>query len=213
VINGEKVLLIVVRDITERKRSEALLRESEERFSGAFEYASIGMALVAPNGAFVRVNWALCWLLGYSETELLQKTFSDITFPADLQDGVERLDELLAGEIDSFQAEKRYFHNQGHVVWALLSVSLVQDNQGKPQYFITQIQDITERKRAEESLQAERKKAEKYLEIAGVMMLALDREGTVTRSCQSRAGRNYTMSSKDSSQVMFDNWSIMKIPS
>ena len=79
VINGEKVLLVVVRDITERKRSEALLRESEERFSGAFEYASIGMALLAPNGAFVRVNWALCWLLGYSETELLQKTFYDIT--------------------------------------------------------------------------------------------------------------------------------------
>lgn len=152
IINGEQVLLIVVRDITERKRSEDLLRESEERFSGAFEYASIGMALVAPNGALLRVNWALCWLLGYSETELLQKTFQDITHPDDLQDDLERIQQLLVGEIDSYQMEKRYFHKQGHVVWGLLNVSLVEDNQGKPQYFISQIQDITERKKVETAL-------------------------------------------------------------
>lgn len=152
IINGEQVLLIVVRDITERKRSEDLLRESEERFSGAFEYASIGMALVAPNGALLRVNWALCWLLGYSETELLKKTFQDITHPDDLQDDLERIQQLLVGEIDSYQMEKRYFHKQGHVVWGLLNVSLVEDNQGKPQYFISQIQDITERKKVETAL-------------------------------------------------------------
>ncbi|HEU4746850.1 MAG TPA: PAS domain S-box protein, partial [Anaerolineales bacterium] len=152
VINGEQVLLVVVRDITERKRSEDLLRESEERFSGAFEYASIGMALVAPNGALLRVNWALCWLLGYSETELLQKTFQEITHPDDLQGDLERIQQLLVGEIDSYQMEKRYFHKQGHVVWALLNVSLVEDHQGKPQYFISQIQDITERKKVETAL-------------------------------------------------------------
>ena len=152
VINGEQVLLVVVRDITERKRSEDLLRESEERFSGAFEYASIGMALVAPNGALLRVNWALCWLLGYSETELLQKTFQDITHPDDLQDDLERIQRLLVGEVDSYQMEKRYFHKQGHVVWGLLNVSLVEDYQGKPQYFISQIQDITERKKVETAL-------------------------------------------------------------
>ena len=168
------------RDITERKQAEDRLRESEERFSSAFEYASIGMALVALDGRWSRVNWALCWLLGYSEEELLQKTFQDITHPGDLENDLAYVRQLLAGEINSYQMEKRYFHKQGHVVWGLLSVSLVKDNQGKPQYFISQIQDITERKRVEESLQAERRKAEKYLETAGVMMLALDRQGTVT---------------------------------
>ena len=188
VINGEKVLLVVVRDITERKRSEDLLRESEERFSSAFEYASIGMALVTTDGHWARVNWALCWLLGYTQEDLLQKTFQDITHPDDLENDLAYVRQLLAGEINSYQVEKRYFHKSGHVVWALLSVSLVRDDQGQPQYFISQIQDITERKLAEESLGAERKKAEKYLEIAGVMMLALDRDGTVTlinqRGCE-----------------------------
>ena len=180
VINGETVLLVVVRDISERQRAEKMLRESEERFSSAFEYASIGMAIVALDGHWLRVNWALSELVGFSEEELLQKTFQDITHPEDLESDLQHVHQLLAGEIHSYQMEKRYIHKLGHVIWVLLSVSLVQDHEGKPLYFISQIQDITERKQAEESLRAERKKAEKYLEIAGVMMLALDREGTVT---------------------------------
>ena len=154
VINGEQVLLVVVRDITERQRAEELLMKSEKRFSSAFEYASIGMALVTTEGRWARVNRAVCQLLGYSEAELLQKTFQDITHPDDLQSDLAYVNQLLAGEINSYQMEKRYFHKSGHVVWALLSVSLVRDDQGVPQHFISQIQDITERKRAEAELRA-----------------------------------------------------------
>jgi PAS domain S-box-containing protein len=164
----------------ERKRAEELLRESEERFSSAFEYASIGIALVAPDGHWLRVNQALCELLGYSEKELLEKTFQDITHPEDLETDLSYVRQVLAGDRRSFQMEKRYFHNLGHVIWVLLSVSLVRDNKGKPQYFIAQIQDITERKRAEASLREEQEKVQNYLDIAGVMLLALDQNGKVT---------------------------------
>lgn len=151
-INGEQVLLVVVRDITERKRAEDLLIESERRFSTAFEYASIGMALVTTEGHWARVNRALCRLLGYSEAELLQQTFQGITHPDDIQSDLNFMNRLLAGEIHSYQMEKRYFHKSGHVVWALLSVSLVRDDQGKPQYFVSQIQDITDRRKSELAL-------------------------------------------------------------
>jgi len=136
----------------ERKRAEELLRESEERFSSAFDYASIGIALVAPDGRWLRVNQALCELVGYSEGELLEKTFQDITHPEDLETDLDYVRQVLAGEINSYQMEKRYVHKLGYVVWILLSVSLVRDDQGKPQHFISQIQDITARKTADRAL-------------------------------------------------------------
>ena len=147
----------------ERKRAEELLRESEERFSSAFEYASIGIALVAVNGRWLRVNQALCELVGYSEEELLEKTFQDITHPEDLETDLYNVRQILSGEIRSFQMEKRYFHKLGHVIWILLSVSLVRDHQGKPRHFISQIQDITERKRAEDELRASE---ERFIQLA-----------------------------------------------
>ena len=140
-------------DITARKRAEDALRESEERFSGAFEQAAIGMALVAPDGRWLRVNHALCDLTGYSESELLSKTFQDITHPDDLETDLAFVRQMLAGEARNYQMEKRYFHKAGHVVWILLSVSLVRDAQGQPLHFIAQIQNITARKQAEAALQ------------------------------------------------------------
>ena len=150
---GDEKTSMIIRDITGRRRAEELLRESEERFSSAFKYASIGMALLTTEGQWFRVNRALCELVGYSEAELTQKTFQDITHPDDLETDLDHVRQLLAGKIDSYQIEKRYFHKLGHVLWVLLSVSLVRDLEGKPLYFISQIQDITERKQAEEALQ------------------------------------------------------------
>jgi two-component system, cell cycle sensor histidine kinase and response regulator CckA len=133
----------------ERKRVEETLRESEERFSGAFEYAPIGVALVLPDGHWLKVNRALCSLVGYSEAELLTRTFQDITCPGDLNMDLEYAHRLLAGKIHSYQIEKRYVHARGHLVTVLLNVSLVRDGLGQPLYFISQIQDITDRKRLE----------------------------------------------------------------
>ncbi|HET6822016.1 MAG TPA: PAS domain S-box protein [Anaerolineales bacterium] len=151
-IHNARLLQQAQEEIAERKRAEEALRESEKRFSSAFEYASIGMALVTTEGRWARVNRAVCSLLGYSEEELLQKTFQDITHPDDIQSDLNYVNELLTGKINSYQMEKRYFHKSGHVVWALLSVSLVRDDQGRPQHFISQIQDITDRRESELAL-------------------------------------------------------------
>lgn len=139
----------ITQDITERRQAEEALRESEERFSSAFEFAPIGKALVAPDGRFLKVNYALSNLVGYTKQELLQKTFQEITHPEDLEADLNHVNQMLRKEIDSYQIEKRYIHKSGNIVWALLSVSLVNDSNGEPQYFIAQIQDINQRKKSE----------------------------------------------------------------
>lgn len=146
---NERAFLAVINDITHRKQAEDALQESEQRFYSAFEYASIGMALVSPEGRWLRVNRAMCDIVGYPANELLVKTFQDITHPDDLETDLDYVRRTLAGEIQTYQMEKRYFHKMGHTVWALLSVSLVRGLDGEPLYFISQIQDITERKQAE----------------------------------------------------------------
>jgi two-component system cell cycle sensor histidine kinase/response regulator CckA len=142
----------IATDITERKRAEEALRESEERFAGAFEHAPIGVALTSPKGRWLKVNRALCKLVGYTEAELLDRSFQDISHPDDLTASLEGVRQLIAGEIRSFQSEKRYIHAGGHLVTVLVNVSLVRDAQEQPRYFIAQVQDITGRKRTEEAL-------------------------------------------------------------
>ncbi len=140
------------REIIERQLVEEALRESEERVRNAFDYAAIGMALVALDGRWLQVNHSLCEIVGYSEQELLSTSFQAITHPDDLEGELNYTNQLLSGEIRYYQFEKRYFHKQGHIVWILLSGSLVRDTMGQPLYFIGQIQDITQRKQAEERL-------------------------------------------------------------
>ena len=154
----------VVVDITERKRAEEALRESQERFRSAFEHAAIGMALTGTDGHFLQVNRSLWKMLGYSQQELDSSTWQAITHPDDVDVGQNQMRRMLAGEIESSQFEKRYLHKLGHEVWGLLSFSLVRDATGNPLYFISQIQDITERKRAEKALQAAREELEAKVE-------------------------------------------------
>jgi len=142
------------RDITERKRVEEELRQSEERFRGAFEFAAIGMGLVAPDGRWLRVNQSLCDIVGYTERELLALDFQTITHPDDLHADLDYLRQMLEGSIAYYHLEKRYIHKQGGTVWILLSVSLLRDRKGEPLYFISQVQNISERKSAQETLQA-----------------------------------------------------------
>jgi diguanylate cyclase (GGDEF)-like protein/PAS domain S-box-containing protein len=148
-----KGVVVQTRNITERKRTEGALREAEERFRRSFDDAAIGMALVAPDGQFLRTNRSLCEILGYVEEELLEKTFQDITYPDDLDADLDQVRRMLVGKIRTYQMEKRYFHKDGQVVWVLLSVSMVHDEEGEPLYFVSQIQDISERKVLEERLE------------------------------------------------------------
>jgi PAS domain S-box-containing protein len=145
----EAANLELKREIAHRAEVEESLRESDELFRKAFDYAPIGIALVAPDGNWLKVNHSLCNIVGYSESEMLATTFQRITYPDDLDANINYLHQLLRGEISSYEMEKRYFHKQGHLVWILLSVSLLRDRVGAPLYLIAQIQDITERKEAE----------------------------------------------------------------
>ena len=151
---GEPLYFVAqVEDITQRRQTEKALREAEERFRRAFEDAPIGMALVAPDGRFLRVNRALSEITGYAEAELLGRTFQEITHPDDIDEDVAGTVQLLSGEIRTYRIEKRYLRPDGETVWVMLSVSLVRDEDGSPLYFVSEIEDISERKHAQEELQ------------------------------------------------------------
>ncbi len=141
-----------VHDITERRKQELELRRSEDQFRSAMQHSSIGMALVGLEGKWLKVNPALCKIVGYTEAEMLVTDFQSITHPADLESDLALVHRLLVGEISTYQLEKRYFHKDGHVIWILLSVSLVRGDDGRPLYFISQIQDISARKQVMEEL-------------------------------------------------------------
>jgi PAS domain S-box-containing protein len=130
------------------KDANRALRESEERFRGAFDGTSIGMALVSPAGRIVQANPALRTILGYGGSELLTRTFRDVTHPDDLDTDRELERQLLAGEIGTYQIEKRYLRNDGQLIWGRLTVSLVRDGARNSHYLVAQVQDITPYKAA-----------------------------------------------------------------
>src|SRR5208282_2244564 len=99
----------------------------------------------------LRVNDALCRMLGYTSAELLATDFQSLTHPDDLDSDLAQVKAVLAGEIESYQMEKRFFHKRRNIVWILLSVSLVRDSDGRPLYFVSQVQDVTDRKTAEDA--------------------------------------------------------------
>lgn len=138
--------------IAEQERISQALVESEEHFRNAFDYAAIGMALVSPEGNWLRVNRSLCEIVGYSEAELLASDFQAITHRDDLGSDLAEIYRMISGEILTCQLEKRYIHKLGHYVWVSTNASLVRDAPGQPLHFIFQIQDITERKRAEAAI-------------------------------------------------------------
>lgn len=139
-------------DITAKKKTEQTLKISEETFRNAFEYSPIGMILVSTEGKFLKANKSLCDMLEYTATELLGKTFQEITHPDDLKADLELVQKTLNGEINSYKMEKRYFAKSGRIIWILLHVSLVLNQNNEPLYFVSQVKDITEWKNADVAL-------------------------------------------------------------
>ncbi|RDS81521.1 EAL domain-containing protein [Dyella psychrodurans] len=167
-------VLTVFTDITERHALEEQLRDSEQRFSQAFQHAAVGMALILPGGRYQRVNAALCEMLGYNETEMRAMTWRDVTHPDDLIASDALASQIANGKREAFQTEKRYIHRDGHVVHVLLSVSLVRSESGQLNYFVSQVQDITKRKQYEEALFRERQLAEVTLNSIGDAVFTTD---------------------------------------
>ncbi len=148
--------IAAVEDITERRATTEALRESELRYRHTFEKAAVGINHTSPEGRFLHVNEWFCKITGYSREELLALNFQDITYPEDLPTDATLAEELLGGEQDTYQREKRYVRRDGALVWVGLTVSLLRDENGAPSYFISVVEDITARKRAEEALARER---------------------------------------------------------
>jgi len=149
--SNPQYLLGITQDITDRKQIENNLIESEERFRATFEQASAGIFQCNLDGRYMKINQKYCDIMGYSEAEiLLFKSFAEITHPDDLQEDIENTGRLLSGELRTFTMEKRYIRKDGEVIWTNLTVSLTRNFLGELQYFIGIIQDISDRKRAEE---------------------------------------------------------------
>ena len=155
-IAGEYVFNAFLHDIGERKAAERALREVQDGFRTAFEDAPIGVALLSvepdATGRLLQVNRSLCQITGYSTDELLAMTLDEITHPNDVTEEKPRARALLAGQIPNYRIEKRYLRKDGSAVWVAHSATTVHDASGKLLYGIAQVENISERKRAEESL-------------------------------------------------------------
>ncbi|MCX6646337.1 MAG: PAS domain S-box protein, partial [bacterium] len=145
-------VVLVFRDQTEERRMIAELAESEERFRSFFDNAPVGKSMTAPDGRLLRVNSALCNMLGYSAEELQSMTFVPITYPDDLPESRECVRALVAGEQEKWEMDKRYIAKDGRIIWARVSTSLQRDSMGKPLFLLTHVQDVSRRKQAEAAL-------------------------------------------------------------
>lgn len=142
----------ITRDISLSKGTDLALGDSTSNFHGAFQDAPIGMMLVDLEWKITRVNRSICDMLGYTEAELLTRTFQEITHPEDIGTDLDLVRQMIAGDINDYRLEKRYFHKDGHVIWMLLSASLLKDQNRIPAHFIFHIQDISEYKKIQKQI-------------------------------------------------------------
>jgi PAS domain S-box-containing protein len=174
---------IFTRDITDRKRSEARLRESEREFRALFELSAVGKAQVDPRTyRFLRVNRKFCEITGYSADELREMTFSDITHPEDRAKDIEGYQAALSGTQETWTTTKRYVHRDGHIVWIQLDGTILRDEQGNPFRTMASVLDVTERRQAEEALRYRGEQFETLLNQAPLAIYLLDADFRVVEA-------------------------------
>lgn len=149
IYQGRYVRVASVRDITSCKKTAEALLASEEKFRATFNQVAVGMAHVSQNGNWLYVNQKLCDIVGYTKEELLEMRFQDITYPDDLDIDLEYVRKILAQEIETYSMEKRYIRKDSSLVWINLTGSLVRSPTGEPDYFISVVEDISQRKKTE----------------------------------------------------------------
>jgi diguanylate cyclase (GGDEF)-like protein/PAS domain S-box-containing protein len=152
--NGRpKYLIAVIEDISARKKSERALRESERKFRFVFEGASIGIAMLDMEGRFTSCNYSFSSMLHFGEGEVVGEAFTAFTHPEDRAPVLELHQRLLTGKMDQYQFEQRFHRKDGQIIWGRLNVSLIHDDQGRPQFALAMVEDVTNRKYAEEKIQ------------------------------------------------------------
>lgn len=154
----------IVSDITRDKQYEEALRESENRFRKIFEDSPLGMAMVDMEYGYIDINASFCRMLGYKKSELMKMTFRDFTHPDDFNEDNKNIKKLVEGEIQFYHTEKRYIKKDDSTFWAETTVTIISDEEGEPLYFLSMVEDINERKLAEEELEHYRKNLEKLVE-------------------------------------------------
>jgi two-component system, sporulation sensor kinase E len=159
--------------------------ESKSKFRAAFKFSAIGMALVSLDGYFLKANKRFCDMIGYTEQELLKKSFLDVTHPDDMVAGFNVLKKVGLGENIPHRTEKRYLNKNGETVWAAVNMATVNNNNDKPLYLVSQIEDITERKMVEQQLKKSEEKYHSLIEQASDAIYLLDFEGNFTDANES----------------------------
>ncbi|UBM58053.1 PAS domain S-box protein [Marinilongibacter aquaticus] len=169
-------------DITESKKIQEESKENAKRFKTAFENSPNGMALVSITGQWLMVNNKICEMLGYTKEELMKLTFQELTYQDDLESDLHLLQETLDNKRDSYSMEKRYINKNGDTVYGLLHVSLLRDGQGKPQYFISKINDITPYVKAKKELEQRLNEVKTLMDATTqVAIIESDLYGTVKK--------------------------------
>jgi PAS domain S-box-containing protein len=172
----ENAIMAIVRDVTELRRAQRQVEISEARFRSAFEFSGVGMALVSLDGKWLKVNKELCVITGYPEEELLTLSFQQITYPEDLYNDLKFLQQAREGLIETYRVEKRYVHKNGSLIWVNLNVSLIKENQTKPLYFVSQIENITDKKIAQEELMLSQANLNATINNTEILIWSVDRE-------------------------------------
>jgi len=193
-------------DVTARVTAERLVRSLNEELETIFTQAPIGLALVALDGGWIRVNERICEIVGYSRDELLALTFQEITHPDDLSSDLDSAQALVDGAIPSYGMEKRYVHKDGSTIWIWLSVGLIRDEDGEPMHYVSQIEDITARKRTERYRETERAVASALAQSGGVSEASAGALEAVCRTMGWEIGEIWLLDERRSVLVCAGTW-------
>jgi len=176
-VGAEKFLVGIGREISQQKEMELTMLECQERFLDIMDQAAVGIAQLSLDGQFLWTNSGFGKIVGYSESELLEMKFQDLTHSADLDSSLELCQALINDLIPKFSREKRYIHKNGAVVWGNVTVSLARNHEGKPKYFVAFLTDISDRKRTEQALQDSEHRYYSLMQVSPVGIFHLDASG------------------------------------